>query len=137
MGASIRGQSATSDLIRLQAQELRGLEALQQRMVTELQHFQHQSTQECYELDAELAHIYAAANSLKTKGAHLVEGSPKESADILRLGNEFANEIATMATHLAGLVREMRSGIVTFQLEAARGNLAEKMPVHKESIMEV
>lgn len=124
-----RSRTTTLETTRLHVQEVRALETLLPRLAVELQRLQQHSLQECRELDAELSSIATTTSALKLREAQPLEPLPNPSSqDIARLGSEFSSEIATMAGQLAVLVREMRTGIVAFQVETANNTLAEKPP---------
>jgi methyl-accepting chemotaxis protein len=125
-------RTTMGDTSRVYIQELHTLEKMLQRMVAELENLQKNTVDSSRALDADLTKVAAAVHTLRpkhTEGAATISIADESIQDVLRQGNEFTNEIATLARQLALLANEMRSGIVAFQLDTANsGGTAVSSP---------
>ncbi len=113
-------RNVTTDLMKLHAQELHTLEPLLSTMVGELHSVQQHALRGFQEIDKDLALLTTALHAEKSKVNSNV-ATPAVSQelvqDMLRQSSAFANDVTAMARQLASLAQEMRTGVVSFQLD--------------------
>jgi len=133
-----RATMTKGDISRIHVQELRTLERMLQHMINGLENLQRRTIDSSRELDTDLAKVVAAVHTLRPKntqaGAAPTSIAEEPAQDVLRLSLEFAGEITTMARQLATLANEVRSGIVSFQLDTTNsGGTSVSSPDNKLS----
>lgn len=129
--------SIVENLAKMHIQDLHTLATLLSHQMTTLQNARSNIMREYHNLDAELTQIAASLHAPRPKSvpvSAIPEANTQLSPDLMRLGTGFANDITTMAHQLAVLAREMRTSIVSFQLDTteANGSITLNVPLrHK------
>ncbi|QBD82553.1 methyl-accepting chemotaxis protein [Ktedonosporobacter rubrisoli] len=109
-----------NETLQLHIQELRTLDNLHQHLSRGLGNMQDTASRSLLELDKELGSLTHNTRALKSRVLNTIStssASKEPTPDLLRLSVTFASEIATMGKELATLAQDMRTGIVSFQLD--------------------
>ncbi|GCE10182.1 HAMP domain-containing protein [Tengunoibacter tsumagoiensis] len=128
LSKSLNTQSDTSnrqaamDVIQMQVRELRLLETVLKRMISEFQNVQNTSSQSLQDLDNDLNHLANAVRNVKSKSGS--EPSSTELSEIIRLNTSFANDVIAFARQVAIQAQEIRTGIISFQLDTVESGNA-------------
>jgi HAMP domain-containing protein len=109
----------------------------QMKSVTaEFQNNQKDILKNFQELDREMAEVSLALHAQRAKGipdtalARVEPGSREASPEITQLSAALATDIISMARHLSTLAQEIRTGIISFQLDTVEGsNSLSNIPV--------
>lgn len=110
-------------------EEIRMLENQLKSVTAESQSTQQDILRNFQEMDRELAEISLALHSQRAKGAPDtattridIEGSREAPSELMQLSAALASDIISMARQLSSLAQEIRTGIVSFQLDTVEGN---------------
>jgi hypothetical protein len=116
----------TVELTNAQMDELRALGALLARLSSEANAIQKNTTASLSKLDSTLTAIDEAWNtafaSSRAQPGEIQQTVGGYSVDVLRLSNEFAEEVVVLARQSMMLTREMRAHIAPFRLDQVQSS---------------
>ncbi len=115
--AAWQQSSMTEGIVKLHVRDVQMMEQLLQRVIVELRNAQQSTSKNLVELDRELMNLAHNMRKGKVSSPVVAPSSSKEQADLARLSISFATEVGTLARKLNALSQEMRTGIVSFQLD--------------------
>lgn len=117
----VRQTANGENIAQAHLQELRTLGIVLARISSELQKIEKYTGQGFFELDTDLSRITTSIRELNTKPTTSTTPEEVKEAmqELARPGAEFSSEVTVLARHLAALAKELRTGIISFQLDAA------------------
>lgn len=118
--------AATAEITNAQMDELRALGALLARLGTKANAIQQSTTASLSELDSTLSAI-GEAWTAPTVSTSVRDGDTQQtvggySVDVLRISNEFAEEVVLLARQSMTLTREMRAHMAPFRLDQTQSS---------------
>ncbi|GCE04371.1 HAMP domain-containing protein [Dictyobacter aurantiacus] len=117
---SVSTSYAKVDELRQQfSDDLQLLASLNKRITQEMQISQHNTTRGFQELDKEMSQITARARLLKTQAGQAAPTAANVEAiqEVVKYSTQFANDVHALARQVSQMAQEIRTGIVSFQLD--------------------
>ncbi len=133
-----RGRGASGTLQRTM-QELQNVEKLLQRIFAEMQQSQLYTHRLYSTLDTDLNQLNSSIRQISVRETSSPDAglTNEKSAEFIRVGASFAQEILALSRHLSAIMQELRSNISSFQLDTAENGLdiaATRTPLAQPSL---
>ena len=112
-----QNQQQSTNTAAMQKQELQMLKTTLTRMTREAQNVQSKTAQELAELKRSLSNLAITLQEGSFRSG--IEALSVENTELTRQCNAFASDIIKLGRQIAVLSQEIRTGIVTFQLDSA------------------